>query len=70
EQKCSAGVCKELIRYLIDKEECNGCLRCVKNCPSSAISGQKKEVVRLDQEKCIKCGICFEVCKFKAIVIE
>lgn len=70
EQKCSAGVCKELIRYLVDEEECNGCLRCVKNCPSSAISGQKKEVVRLDQEKCIKCGICFEVCKFKAIVIE
>lgn len=70
EQKCSAGVCKELIRYLVDEEECNGCLRCVKNCPSSAISGQRKEVVKLDQEKCIKCGICFEVCKFKAIVIE
>ncbi|TET30654.1 NADH-quinone oxidoreductase subunit NuoF, partial [Candidatus Aerophobetes bacterium] len=70
EQKCSAGVCKELIRYSVDREECTGCLRCVKNCPSSAISGQKKEPVNLDQEKCIKCGICFEVCKFKAIVIE
>ena len=70
EQKCSAGVCKELIRYSVDREECTGCLRCVKNCPSSAISGQKKEPVNLDQEKCIKCGICFEVCKFRSIVIE
>jgi len=70
EQKCSAGVCRELIQYLIDREECTGCLLCVKNCPSSAISGKRKEPVHLDQEKCIKCGVCLEVCKFKAVLVE
>ena len=70
EQKCLGGVCRELIQYLIDREECTGCLLCVKNCPSSAISGKRKEPVHLDQEKCIKCGVCLEVCKFKAVLVE
>jgi len=70
DQKCPGGVCRELIRYLIDKEKCPGCLLCVKNCPSSAITGKRKEPVDLDQEKCIKCGVCLEVCKFKAVVVE
>ncbi len=70
DRKCPAGVCRELIRYLVDREKCTGCLLCVKNCPSEAITGKRKEPVSLDQEKCIKCGVCFEVCKFKAVVIE
>ncbi|UCG93745.1 MAG: NADH-quinone oxidoreductase subunit NuoF [Candidatus Aerophobus sp.] len=70
DRKCPAGVCRELIRYLVDREKCTGCLLCVKNCPTGAITGKRKEPVNLDQEKCIKCGVCFEVCKFKAMLIE
>jgi len=70
DRKCPAGVCRELIRYLVDREKCTGCLLCVKNCPTGAVTGKRKEPVNLDQEKCIKCGICFEVCKFKAMLIE
>ena len=70
DQKCPAGVCKELIHYLIDREKCTGCLRCVKNCPSNAISGERKEPVHLDEEKCIKCGVCSEVCKSDAILVQ
>ncbi len=70
DHKCPAGVCRELIHYRINREECTGCLLCVKNCPSEAITGQRKEPVNLDQEKCIKCGVCFEVCKFNAVVVE
>jgi NADP-reducing hydrogenase subunit HndC len=67
EKRCPAGVCKALIQYSVDKEKCNGCLLCVKNCPQNAITGQKKEPQTIDQDKCIKCNMCYEVCKFNAI---
>jgi NADH-quinone oxidoreductase subunit F len=35
-----------------------------------AISGAKKETHIIDQEKCIKCGSCVEVCKFDAVMVE
>lgn len=69
EKKCPAGVCKELIQYLIVEDKCTGCLACLKVCPQNAISGELKKVHVLDQSKCIKCGACFEVCNFNAIKI-
>ena len=68
EKKCPAGVCKELIEYSIDEENCTGCARCLKICPQEAITGKKKELHKLDRDKCIKCGSCYEVCKFDAII--
>ncbi|MFC1724761.1 NADH-ubiquinone oxidoreductase-F iron-sulfur binding region domain-containing protein [candidate division KSB1 bacterium] len=68
--KCPAGVCKELIRYRIDKEKCTGCLLCKLKCPEEAISGEKKQPHLIDEEKCIKCGICYDVCKFEAVILE
>jgi NADH-quinone oxidoreductase subunit F len=70
DKRCPAGVCKELIRYLIIAEKCTGCLACLKVCPQEAISGELKKVHVLDQDKCIKCGACFEACNFNAIKIE
>jgi len=70
DRKCRAGVCKELISYSILADKCTGCLACIKPCPSKAITGKKKEVHVLDGEKCIKCGICYEVCKFDAVEVR
>jgi len=67
DKKCPAGVCRELIQYAIDSEECTGCGACVKACPESAITGEKKEPRLINQELCIKCGACYDVCKFDAI---
>ena len=36
-------------------------------CPVSVISGNRKEMHVIDQEKCIKCGECYKACKFGAI---
>jgi NADH-quinone oxidoreductase subunit F len=68
QKRCRAGVCRALISYSIDADACTGCLRCVKSCPSEAITGVKKEPHVLDAAKCEKCGICFEVCEYGAVV--
>jgi ferredoxin len=70
DKKCPAGVCKPLFHYEIDPEVCNGCTLCAKKCPEAAISGEKKAPHILDREKCIKCGICYDACKFNAVVVK
>ncbi len=70
DKKCPAGVCKPLFHYEIDPELCTGCTLCAKKCPEGAITGEKKEPHQIDQDKCIKCGICYDVCKFNAVAIR
>jgi NADH-quinone oxidoreductase subunit F len=69
EKRCPAGVCKELISFNIDAEKCTGCLVCARECPQGAISGEKKKPHIINQEKCIKCGLCRDSCKFEAIIV-
>lgn len=70
ERSCPAGVCKPLITYSINPERCTGCEACKKACPAQAISGEKKGIHSIDQALCTKCGNCFEVCKFDAVIIQ
>jgi NADH:ubiquinone oxidoreductase subunit F (NADH-binding)/(2Fe-2S) ferredoxin/Pyruvate/2-oxoacid:ferredoxin oxidoreductase delta subunit len=69
DKKCPAGVCKPLFHYEIDKDACTGCHVCFVKCPQEAVSGEKKQAHIIQQEKCIKCGICYDGCKFDAIKI-
>jgi len=68
DKKCSAGVCKSLLKYIILEDKCIGCTACVKVCPTNAISGEVKKAHVIDQSKCIKCGACEQKCKFSAII--
>ena len=68
-RKCPAGVCKELITYTIDPEACTGCRLCAGNCPQECITGERKEVHVIDTTRCIKCGVCKDVCTFDAVRI-
>ena len=70
DRRCPAGVCKELITYSIS-DQCPGCGLCVKACPQGAITlVEKKKPVILDQEKCIKCGACHDVCRLDSVVVK
>jgi NADH:ubiquinone oxidoreductase subunit F (NADH-binding)/(2Fe-2S) ferredoxin len=69
-KKCPAGVCKNLFYYEIDPEACTGCRLCAKKCPREAITGEKKEPHYLEQDKCIKCSICYEACNFNAVIVQ
>ncbi|MFH1166253.1 MAG: NADH-ubiquinone oxidoreductase-F iron-sulfur binding region domain-containing protein [Pseudomonadota bacterium] len=62
EKRCPALSCKELISYYIAPDKCQACMICAKKCPADAIEGGKNKIHIIDQEKCTKCGTCFEVC--------
>ena len=70
DKKCPAGVCKALIKYWINVDNCTGCGVCLKRCPEEAITGELKQPHYIDEAKCIKCGICYDACKFDAVVVE
>ena len=74
DKRCPAGVCKNLLKFVVDKDKCIGCGLCMRNCPASAITrtdyvapGHKLASVVIDTDKCVKCGVCLGNCKFKAI---
>ncbi|MBI9097132.1 MAG: NADH-quinone oxidoreductase subunit NuoF [Spirochaetaceae bacterium] len=70
EKRCPAKECKELIHFDILEEKCTGCTVCARNCPVTAITGERKALHVIDQDTCVKCGICKNVCKFDAVRIE
>ena len=50
-------------------DSCQGCIShpCMNVCPVDAIYLDKDKRCHIDQEKCIKCGKCFNQCPYRAV---
>lgn len=71
EKRCPALVCRDLISYVIIYDKCQrSCEHCVLKCPAEAIKPDEKNIKVIDQTKCVKCGICLEVCpkEYRAVI--
>ncbi len=69
--KFACNGCAEKRVFVTDG--CQGCLAhpCVEVCPKDAITLDRfngRSVI--DQDKCIKCGRCADVCEYKAIIVQ
>jgi len=49
------------------QDSCPGCTACVKKCPVTCISGERKALHIIDAELCIGCGVCALYCPTDAI---
>jgi Na+-translocating ferredoxin:NAD+ oxidoreductase RNF subunit RnfB len=62
----------------IDREQCNGCTKCVQVCPVEAVGmvsandpeHPKRRLARLDEEMCLGCGVCVRNCGRGAIELQ
>ena len=64
---CPAKKCTALIQFEIIADKCIGCTMCARKCPALCITGERRKVHKIDQSRCIKCGNCYEVCRFGAV---
>ena len=53
----------------IDRESCKGCLLCIRSCPVNVLEADKEPnssgsypAKPVNNEKCIACGNCYQVC--------
>jgi len=71
EKRCPAKVCTNLTAYFILQDKCDrSCEHCVLTCPTEAIVGGMGKIKHIDQEKCVNCGTCRDVCppEYDAVV--
>jgi NADH:ubiquinone oxidoreductase subunit F (NADH-binding) len=68
EKRCPAGVCRALIRLVIQPEICTGCGLCLRECPGGAIRGEPKQPHVIDQELCTHCRICYQICPVEGAI--
>ena len=63
---CRTGSCKQMVKLEIT-DDCVGCTKCARSCPSEAIAYTPYEKHVIDPDKCTQCGICASECDYNAI---
>ena len=56
---------------LANEATCTACMSCVTACPSGALTQTRlKEQLRFDGSRCLKCGLCHDVCEPNALTLS
>lgn len=63
---CRTGTCKDMVKYVVT-DDCVGCTKCAKACPSDAIEYTPYQKHVIDIRKCVQCGLCIDECSYQAI---
>lgn len=63
---CRTGSCKQMVKLEIT-DDCVGCTKCARSCPSEAIAYTPYEKHVIDTDKCTQCGLCVGECDYQAI---
>jgi Na+-translocating ferredoxin:NAD+ oxidoreductase RNF subunit RnfB len=73
-QKCPTKAIIDLKKHrgkaFIIEDKCIGCTICAKNCPVKCISGELKQIHKVDTSACIGCEVCVAKCPKDAIEIR
>ena len=64
---CPTGKCRELTQFEIT-EDCIGCTKCAQNCAAGAIPFTPFEQHRINQDLCVRCGVCRDLCPRHAVI--
>jgi len=67
-KRCTALVCKKYYTVHIDPAKCKGNGACIAVCPEGAIKGGEGLISVVDNEKCTRCGKCFDACSECAVI--
>lgn len=57
-----------MAKIKLNIDRCKGCYLCMENCPKEAISvsgnvnAKGYEYIQVDDEKCVACGSCYQMC--------
>ncbi|MCB2100265.1 MAG: RnfABCDGE type electron transport complex subunit B, partial [Rhodobacterales bacterium] len=60
---------RQLIAFIFE-DQCTGCTKCFKRCPTDAIVGASRQIHTVINDACIGCGACAEVCPTHAVIIR
>ena len=63
---CRTGSCKKMVKLEIT-DDCVGCTKCARSCPSGAIAYTPYDKHVINTEECTQCGLCLEECDYNAI---
>lgn len=64
---CRTGSCKDMVKLQVT-EDCVGCTKCARCCPSEAIPFAPYQKHEINVETCTLCGLCMDECDYNAIV--